>query len=236
MRDKSQSVVIHGIPGEGARAKGICAAILPLLFCVFLFGVFSGLLIPYEATTLVLVGFIGVFIVVLWLAWDFYNGVASYFKGARGEEIVAVQLGELPVGYHVFHDLEISGVTPIDHLVIGPAGVFVVETKFWSGRVHCRDDLLLVDGMEPTRSPVDQVNVEVKALSAWLTKKMSDVPNVTPIVCFAGNTFERSSGDAVCRISGVDICNVDALNDLILAGGANLTSVEVERFVKLMEY
>ena len=236
MTDDTQRVVIHGIPGEGARAKGVCKAILPLLFCVFLFGIFSGLLIPYEATSPVVVGFVGVFIIVLWLAWDFYNGVSSYFKGARGEEIVAIKLGGLPGGYHVFHDLEISGVTPIDHLVIGPSGVFVVETKFWSGRVICRDDLLLVDGMEPTRSPVDQANVEVKALSAWIEKKMNFVPPVTPVVCFAGNTFEGSSDEAVFKISGVGICNVDDLSDLILAGNADLSSAEVERFVKLMEY
>lgn len=236
MINDNQRVVIHGIPGEGARAKGVCKAILPLLFCIFLFGMFSGLLVPYEVSTLVVVGFVGVFIVVLWLAWDFYNGVYSYFKGARGEEIVAISLGGLPGGYHVFHDLEISGVTPIDHLVVGPSGVFVVETKFWSGRVICRDDMLLVDGMEPTRSPVEQANVEVKALSAWLEKKMNVVSPVTPVVCFAGNTFDGRSDDAVFKISGVSICNVEELGDLILAGDADFSPAEVERFVKLMEY
>ena len=120
--------------------------------------------------------------------------------------------------------------------MVGPSGVFVVETKFWSGCVIGRGDLLLVDGMEPTRSPVDQANVEVKALSALLAKKMNVVPPVTPVVCFAGNTFEGSSDNAVFEISGVGICNVDELSDLILAGDADLTSVEVERFVKLMEY
>ena len=237
MIDDTQRVSVHGIPGEGARAKGICKAIFPLIVCVFLFGVFSGLLVPIEAGATVLFGFAGILILVLWLAWDFYDGVSSYFKGARGEEIVAVQLsGGLPAGYHVFHDLELSGVAPIDHLVAGPSGVFVIETKFWSGCVSCRNGLLLVDGEKPSRSPVEQANVEVKALREWFSEKTNDVPPITPVVCFAGNTFEAAADEFPFKLRGVGVCNVNEICRLILAGNANLSPVEIESFIKTLEY
>ena len=232
-----KKVIVHGIPGEGARARGVCKAVAPLLACVFLFGLLCGIILPVDAGAPVIFGLAGVFILVLWLAYDFYSGVSSYFKGARGEEIVAVWLAAgLPGGYHVFHDIEKAGNVPIDHLVIGPAGIFVIETKFWSGKVICREGVLLVDGEKPTRSPVEQVNVECRALTAFLARMAGDVPAVTPVVCFASGTFEELNDAGGAEIEGALICNVEKLADLILAGEAGISPVEVERLVKLLEY
>jgi hypothetical protein len=38
----------------------------------------------------------------------------------------------------VFHDLAVPGKTSanVDHLVIGPTGVFVIDSKQWTGSVH----------------------------------------------------------------------------------------------------
>ena len=51
--------------------------------------------------------------------------------GYQGEKAVGQLLESSlrPLGYHVFHDLEIKGRGNIDHALIGPAGVFAVETK-----------------------------------------------------------------------------------------------------------
>lgn len=229
-------VSVHGIPGEGARAKGICKAVIPLLACVFVFGLFAGLIIPAEAGTVVVFALAGVFVLMLWLAYDFYSGVASYFKGARGEEIVAVWLAAgLPGGFHVFHDLERAGNVPIDHLVIGPTGIFVIETKFWSGRVTGRENELLIDGERPTRSPITQVNTECRALAACLAEKIDDVPEIRAVVCFASGTYHYNSEPLNEAVGGVSICNVQDLSDLILSGRAGLAGIEVERLAKLME-
>jgi len=53
-------------------------------------------------------------------------------KGAAGEKSVAHTLSKLPDGFRVVNDL----ATPtgnLDHVVIGPTGVFVIETKNWRG-------------------------------------------------------------------------------------------------------
>lgn len=55
-------------------------------------------------------------------------------RGERGELRVAEVLDELRgFGYRTFHDLSCDGYN-IDHVIVGPAGVFAVETKFRSGR------------------------------------------------------------------------------------------------------
>ncbi len=55
-------------------------------------------------------------------------------RGERGELKVAEALEELRShGYRVFHDIVRDGFN-IDHVAVGPAGVFAIETKCWSGR------------------------------------------------------------------------------------------------------
>lgn len=56
----------------------------------------------------------------------------SMRKGAVGEKSVALTLSKLPDEFRVVNDV----ATPtgnLDHVVIGPTGVFVIETKNWRG-------------------------------------------------------------------------------------------------------
>ena len=59
--------------------------------------------------------------------------VENWKTGGDGELATARQLAQLPSAWVVRHDLDrIPGVKGnVDHLVAGPAGVFVVETKNW---------------------------------------------------------------------------------------------------------
>jgi hypothetical protein len=63
----------------------------------------------------------------------------TWQRGAQGERHTARLLDRLTRdGYVVFHDLAVLGNTSanVDHLVIGPSGVFVIDSKQWSGSVH----------------------------------------------------------------------------------------------------
>lgn len=237
MSSEANNVIVHGVPGEGARFTGVIKGFIPLLVSVFLFGIFVGIILPLKAGGLVFTGLIAVFAVMLWLAYTSYSrGAESYFKGARGEEIVAIWLASLPAGYHVFHDVDLSGVGSLDHLVAGPTGVFVIETKFWSGSVTTDGVTLLVDGMRPSRSPIQQVLKEAAALQEFLTEKMSTAPSVTPVVCFASNTLVHDGSRPRLRQGEVVVCNVQELCGLITSGSQAFSEVEIERFVKLWEY
>ena len=65
-------------------------------------------------------------------------------KGARGERRARWQLSHLPDNYHVFNDLYIpnaSGNTSqIDHLVVSNYGIFIIETKNYSGSIYGSED------------------------------------------------------------------------------------------------
>jgi hypothetical protein len=55
-------------------------------------------------------------------------------KGAAGEKSVAHTLGKLPDEFRVVNDVS-TPTGNLDHVVIGPTGVFVIETKDWRGIV-----------------------------------------------------------------------------------------------------
>jgi hypothetical protein len=58
----------------------------------------------------------------------------SWYLGALGELVVAKLLAGLPAEWTVLHSVPVgSKGSDIDHLVIGPGGVFTVNTKFHAG-------------------------------------------------------------------------------------------------------
>ena len=80
-------------------------------------------------------------------------------RGERGELVVAEQLEELrATGFRCFHDIVRDGFN-IDHVVVGPPGVFVIETKFRSGSgvIEFRNGQgIFVGGREEERDPFKQ--------------------------------------------------------------------------------
>jgi hypothetical protein len=61
--------------------------------------------------------------------------------GAAGERRTERVLRPLQrVGWTIRHDLDLPGAGNIDHLAVGPAGVFVLDSKAWSGIVTVDQD------------------------------------------------------------------------------------------------
>ncbi len=78
----------------------------------------------------------------------FGRPVTSWEKGAEGEERVGKRLAKLPRDRWVtLHDRPLGGGgRNVDHLVIGPGGVFSVNTKNLSGNVIVKENAFLVSG------------------------------------------------------------------------------------------
>ena len=66
------------------------------------------------------------------LAWE--NERQQFRKGACGEAIVAHILSHLSDQFFVMHNIP-TEYADYDHVVIGPTGIFVIETKDWRGLV-----------------------------------------------------------------------------------------------------
>jgi Nuclease-related domain len=117
--------------------------------------------------------------------------------GSRGEKVVADALEPLRAyGYVVFHDVQGDGFN-IDHVLVGPGGVFVIETKARSKRgnatVTYRADEILVDGRRLDPDPLNQV----MGLRRWLADLIKETCALTPrmraVVLFPGWFIEGSS-------------------------------------------
>jgi Nuclease-related domain len=67
---------------------------------------------------------------------------SAWRQGARGERRTARRLRRLERrGYVAFHDLAMPGSRAnIDHLLLGPTGVFVIDSKQYSGRIQQTPD------------------------------------------------------------------------------------------------
>jgi hypothetical protein len=94
----------------------------------------------------------------------------AWQRGAHGERHTARLLDRLTRdGYVVFHDLAVPGSPAnVDHLVIGPTGLFVIDSKQWTGSVHQGADGLVWHNHYPLDRTVETVRWEAETLGRLL--------------------------------------------------------------------
>jgi hypothetical protein len=89
----------------------------------------------------------------------------TWQRGARGERRTARRLDRLARdGNVVFHDLAVPGSPAnVDHFVIGPTGLFVIDSKQWTGGVHQSADGLVWHNHSPLDRTLDTARWEATA-------------------------------------------------------------------------
>ncbi|MGA8745756.1 MAG: nuclease-related domain-containing protein [Solirubrobacterales bacterium] len=114
-------------------AVGGCAVML-LLFAIVVLGMREWAL---AAVALVMIGVLVIADRSVGLRFD------RWIRGAEGEESVGAVLDGLAgEGWMAIHDVAISGRGNVDHVVVGPGGIFTIETKSHRGRIS-------VDRLDP---------------------------------------------------------------------------------------
>ena len=214
--------------GEWARVKGTVVGLWPLFAGLFLAGFASAVLLFVSSSW----GIGLVCIALAGICFSLMYGVRRterFFIGARGEERVSWILRSLPDKYHVFNNF-IAGRVHVDHVVVGPAGVFAVETKFWRGRVTVEEGHVLVDGRLPSRDPLAQARAEAARVGAELAKKGWQGV-VAPILVFASDTFLAH----IAEVQGVVVINSNEIGKSFGTERVVLAPAELERLVSLME-
>ena len=93
------------------------------------------------------------------------QNIRSWDTGGQGERLTAICIEPLrDEGFVILHDRAIPGtVANIDHIIIGPTGVWVIETKNYGGRIWIRDGELRVNGRRRT-GVRDEVEREIAAV------------------------------------------------------------------------
>ena len=115
----------------------LSALIFAAIFALLIYRILSTL----QVSILEEVGL--VFLLAPLVAFYFYlRKYHIYSGGWQGEKQVAKLLtNKLNDDYYLLNDLYLrDGGGDIDHIVLGPNGVFVLETKNWSGNISCNGD------------------------------------------------------------------------------------------------
>ena len=109
-----------------------------------------------------------------------------------GEKAVGQYLEALrEKGYRVIHDVVANGFN-IDHVLIGPTGVFSIETKTISKplkgkcEVSHLGDTITVNGYTPDRNPVVQAKAEATWLKEFIFESTGKSLKVRPVVLYPG--------------------------------------------------
>ena len=139
---------VVGNPGESAAIRGVRELGLILGLVVVLLVVPSVWAFVYYSRLFGALGILlaasGITVAVLWRRRDLLGIVdelrdsGMWIKGARGEFLVHQALSGLPDEFIVFHDYHPLGADGkrakwnIDHIVVGPTGVFVLDAKNYS--------------------------------------------------------------------------------------------------------
>jgi len=100
--------------------------------------------------------------------------IDAWRVGAEGERRTARHLeGLVEAGFIVLHDRKVPGYGGnVDHVAIGPTGVWAIETKSLSGKVEIHGDSLTVGG-RPQDKIVDQVYREATAVQVAMGESLS---------------------------------------------------------------
>lgn len=147
----------------------------------------------------------------------------AWAVGATGEEKLARALADAP-GIRILNDRKVPGTRAnIDHLVVGPAGVFVVDAKHLQGRIAVRNrgpfwrsDPGLFVGRRDCSKLADGLTWQVEAVTKVLaTSGVDPLPRITPVLCFVDGEWPLSRAPDEYR--GVRLEGTRSIRKLLVA-------------------
>jgi len=148
----------------------------------------------------------------------FFEKYATWGSGAAGEEKVAECLNHLDDRYYVFHDLVLPEMVKenIDHVVLGPNGIFAVETKNHKGYITCQGDWWIqrkigrrgTPYLGKIGSPSKQVKRKAVLLRKFIQSRFRTNLYIKGIVVFAnGEAKLKIMNPTVAVLRPEELCN-----------------------------
>jgi hypothetical protein len=156
------------------------------------------------------------------------GGALSWFKGALGEIMVAGILSELGAEWTVLHSVPVGrGDSDIDHVVIGPSGVFTINTKSHPGQaIWMAGHGLLVSGQKTNY--IGLAAAEAFRAERALSQASGLTVPVTPVVVLVepGKRTVRAALDHGVRV----LADVELLE--FLEGRREFSDEQVQRIAE----
>ena len=120
----------------------------------------------------------------------------AWAAGAAGERRVAEALTQLPSDWLVLHDrLLMPGLTEsnLDHLLVGPPGVILIDAKNWAGQIGEWDDSVFQHKWRPAggrvHRPVDREFAGVAGMATEVARRINH--RVFAVICLAGRSADQ---------------------------------------------
>ncbi len=130
-------------------------------------------------------------------------------EAAVGQELNCLMLD----GFRVFHDVRGEGPFNVDHVVVGPQGVFAVETKGRAKpvrteggdahRVEYDGSKLRFPGWTES-VPLEQARRNAEWLAKWLSSAVGSEVPVRPVLMLPGWYIERTKPPGIAVLNGVN--------------------------------
>ncbi len=137
-------------------------------------------------------------------------------RGAEGERRIAAVLDRLPSDYVVFHDLQLpDSKANVDHLVIGPTGVWAVDSKSYTYPVTVGSGKgagMLWTGRRPLTK-----TIETSIWEASVVAELVGYP-VEPLMCVLAPSLPKNSFEW----DGLRLCSPSHLRSELESGDGTI--------------
>lgn len=121
--------------------------------------------------------------------------------GAAGEIATAEVLNQLPPPWFAMHDVRWPGRSRanIDHVVVGPGGIFVIDSKNWSGNLALSGGVLRQNGHSREKAVAGAADAGLAVADVIRTY----AGTVHPVLCFVGGSglMGKARDVSVCTTS-----------------------------------
>ncbi len=191
---------------------------------------------------------IGASLAIMQIGWVRYKksrkNVDAYRKGITGEQTVINSLKNLDDNFYLINDIKFPHAHGnIDHILLGPNGIFVIETKNYRGNIECNGDEWhrLYKSIKGSKdfimtSPSKQVKRNAADLKNFLIDAADIVKNMSFIFINGILVFTESDIHLKLNNPTVPVLKAEELHDYINDFKTNnrFTNDELEFIAKLI--
>jgi len=168
------------------------------------------------------------------ISLSFFAKYSKFKKGFEGEEAVAECLkNNLDDSYYIINDIKLK-YGNIDHVVIGPTGIFVIETKNYGGEIVCNGDEWKIRSGEKEyqiKSPSRQAKKNALKIKKLIEEKLNRHAWINAIV-----VFTNPSINLYLNNNSIPILQMHELCDYIKNKKMMLSSSEIEAIAKVITH
>lgn len=156
-----------------------------------------------------------------------------HFGGRRQQNIAEILDRIRAKGFVALHAVSHNGFN-VDHIVVGPSGLYAIETKTrtGSGTIEYRGDQeLLLNGRINDSPAVRQARTSAQAAHLHLKERLHECYWVNPLLVFTGEWRVQQSS----RDFAIDVIMEDQLEDYFDRQQSELTSAEIAHICSQLE-